>query len=358
MCKRIGAFPGFLQTTWIIMSAPQHANRRGSTPSGRWKDILKIILSLVLIGFVVSKTNLQQIMGLKEYFSWPWIAASFGLFCLTTLLKAVQYWMLLGRSVSYRQTLKIVIIQNALTNFIANTAGIASYLAMFKMEQNVKMQRSGAIFLLTKAGDILGMAFFLALSSALIWPRVQALHELISLTLVGVAASVAVFWTALFWRQKFIRWLREISRGLRIERFGVVERGLLALESLSTQDAKFVFNMFLTGSLLSITYMTSTMLYFYSRTQSFQIPLDFWAVTFIAALMQFISIIPLQVFGGLGVTEVSLVYLYGLFGVTHDIPAILVGLRILFYLFNLVLFAYIPLDTFLGQIAGEKSTDS
>ena len=328
-----------------------------SNPSSdRWKNILKIALSFVLIGFVVSKTNLQQIIGLREYISWTWLAASFGLFCLTTLIKTLQYWVLLGGYASYRQTLKIVIIQNALTNFVANTAGVASYLTMFQMEQNVKIQRSGAVFLLTKAGDILSMGFFLFISALFAWTRVQALHELVFFILIGVGLGLAVFWTAFFLRQRFIQFMRAASRRLRLVRFSFVQRGLSDLESLSTQDAKTVIRILLTGGVMSFIYLTATMAYFYSRVQTFQIPLDLWAIIFIAALMQFISIIPLQVFGGLGVTEISLVYLYGLFGIVQDIPAILVGLRVLFYLFNLALLAYIPLDTFFSYLVARSDS--
>jgi uncharacterized membrane protein YbhN (UPF0104 family) len=316
---------------------------------GKWKDALKIALAILLMGIVLSRTSLDQIVALKGYLSWPWLVISFGLFCLMTLVKTLQYWALLGGRASYRQTLKIVIIQNALTNYVAGTAGLASYLAMFQMDQNVKARHSGAVFLLTKAGDLLSMGLFLLVSASLVWTRVRALHELAILILTGVGLGLAAFWVAVFFRQPFVRFLRGITHRLRVERLSLVARGLSALESLSTQDSQAVLRIFFAGGALSLAYMIATLVYGYSRVQTFQIPLDFWAIIFISSLMQFVSIIPFQVFGGLGVTEVSLIYLYGLFGVTQDIPAILIGLRVLFYLFNLALLAYVPLETFFAR---------
>lgn len=333
------------------MEHPSTPAQPVSNPSrDGWKSILKIVLSFGLVGLVVSRTNIQQVFGLGEYISWPWLIASFGLFCLTTLIKTLQYWILLGGQASYRQTLKIVIIQNALTNFVANTAGIVSYLTMFQMEQNVKVQRSGAVFLLTKAGDILSMEFFLLVSALFVWNRVPMLQELVLFILIGVGLSLAVFWAALFLRQRFVSFIRSASRRLGLNRLSLVERGLSTLDSLSTQDGKTVIRFLLLGGILSLIYLTTTMAYFYSRAQTFQIPLDLWAIIFIGTLMQFVSIIPFQVFGGLGVAEVGLVYLYGLFGITQSIPAILVGLRVLFYLFNLILLIYIPLDIFFNYL--------
>jgi len=301
------------------------------------------------MGVILSRTSLAEIIALRDRLSWTWLIAGFILFVAMTLVKTLQYWILLGRQTSYRNTLRIVIIQNALTNFVANTAGIASYLAMFQMEENVKVRKSGAVFILTKAGDLLCMGLFLLVSASFIWTRVPVLHQLVTFILVALAAGLTVFWTAVFLRQTFVGFLRRILQTLRLDRLSLIQRGLFALESLAAQETKTVTQTLLTGTSLSFAYMLATMAYGYTRVQTFQIPLEFWAIIFIASLMQFVSVIPFQVFGGLGVTELSLVFLYGLFGFVDEIPAILVGLRVLFYIFNLILLAYVPLDSFLDH---------
>jgi uncharacterized membrane protein YbhN (UPF0104 family) len=316
--------------------------------SFKWQDALKILLALVLMGIVLSRTSLAEIAALRDRLSWTWLAVSFIVFVAMTLLKTLQYWVLLGGRASYRRTLKIVIIQNALTNFVANSAGIASYLAMFQLEENVKVRQSGAVFVLTKAGDLFCMALYLLVSALLVWTRIGSLQTSVILLLAVVFGGLAVFWLVVLLRQTFVDFLRRLVHALRMDRLKLVEKGMFALETLSTQDTSTVLRVLWMGTLLSFGYMLATMLYGFSRVQTFQIPLDFWAIVFIASAMQFVSIIPVQVLGGLGWTEFTLVFLYGLFGVTQDIPAILVGLRILFYLFNLILLAYIPLDTLLG----------
>ena len=317
--------------------------------SGKWKDALKILLALILMGVVLSRTSLAEIIALRDRLSWKWLIAGFVLFIGMTLVKTLQYWILLGRQTSYRNTLRIVIIQNALTNFVANTAGIASYLAMFQMEENVKVRKSGAVFILAKAGDLLCMGLFLLVSASFVWTRVPVLHQLIVIILVALAAGLTVFWTSIFMRQTFVGFLRRLVEMIRLDKLSLVQKALSALDSLAAQDTKTVTQTLLTGTLLSFFYMLATMAYGYTRVQTFQIPLEFWGIIFIASLMQFISVIPFQVFGGLGWTEVSLVYLYSLFGFVDEIPAILVALRLLFYIFNLILLAYVPLDTFLSR---------
>jgi uncharacterized membrane protein YbhN (UPF0104 family) len=315
------------------------------------KDLFKIALALALMVFVFSKTNLQNLLVLKDVLSWQWLWISLVFYGLLTLAKGLQYWALLGVQVPFRETLKIVIIQNAMTNFVTNTAGIASYMTLFKLEQNVKLRRTGLVFILTKAGDLLAMAFFLMLSSFYVWARVQYLQETVILLLLAVGGGLLIFWAAVFMRQGFVLQFKKVLHWLRLDRVGIVQRVLDMLDALVAQEQNTIVSALLRGTVLSLIYMTLTMAYSYARFQIFHVPADFWVIIFITSIMQFISIIPIQIFGGLGVSELTLVYLFSLFGVTQvDIPAIVVALRVLFYLFNLAVLVYIPVDALLNKL--------
>lgn len=320
------------------------------------KDLLRIVLALALIVFVVSKTNLQNLTLLRDSLSWQWLWISLMLYGLVTLAKGLQYWALLGVQIPFRETLKIVIIQNAMTNFVTNTAGIASYMTLFKLEQNVKLRRSGLVFLLTKAGDLLAMVFFLALSSLQVWARIPLLQETVIVLLLIAGAGLLIFWAAVFMRQRFVIQFRKVLHSLRLDQLGVVQRLLDMLDAIVGQEHKTIVSALLRGTALSFLYMTLTMAYSYARFQIFAVPADFWVILFITSIMQFISIIPIQIFGGLGVSELTLVYLFSLFGVTQvDIPAIVVALRVLFYLFNLAVLVYLPVDAFWHKLKYQES---
>ena len=313
-----------------------------------WKDFLRILLAVVLIGVVLSKTNLREIQSLIVGLSWWWLAASLIFYAALTVLKAVQYFSLMGRQVPYRQVLRIVVIQNALTNLVASTAGIASYFALFRMEQNVKLSRSGVVFIITKVGDLFSICLFLLLSSLLVWGSVAVLHEVVLTLLVVIFAAIGIFWTAIFLRQAFVSQVQTLAHWLHLDKISLAQRGLSLLQSLADQDHRTVVHALVTGLSLSMIYMTITMAYSYSLIRAFHVPIDFWAVIFISALMQLISLIPIQAFGGLGVVEFTSVYLYGVFGINQaDISATLIGFRILYYLFNLAVLLYLPLDALL-----------
>lgn len=326
--------------------------RRKPSPSFPWGSLFKVALALILIGAVVSKTSFQEVASLQGTLSWPWLITSFALFFLLTVTKGVQYWSLLGDKSPFRQILKIIIIQNALTNLVASTAGTASFLTMFRLEQNVKLRQSGLAFVLTKVSDLLFMSFFLTLSTCQVWMDMGALRRL-SLVLVAVSLSgIAVFWFVLYFRRVLAARLECVAARLSLARLGLVRRVIEMLRNVAEHEDAIISHALLRGTLFSFLYMTLTMLFAYARVQTFGIPIGFWETIFVASMMQFVSILPLQILGGLGVTEVSLIYLYSVFGIVENIPAILLALRALFYLFHLAVLGYIPLDAFLaGQAA-------
>ena len=66
-------------------------------------------------------------------------------------------------------------------------------------------------------------------------------------------------------------------------------------------------------------------------------------------------VVPVQVFGGLGVTDITTMYLLGLFGINQpQLAATIIGLRIIFYAANLLLLLYLPLDVLLDHAKGRN----
>ena len=322
-----------------------------------WKDALRILLALVLIGIVFSKTSLQQIQSLAREVSWTWLALSLLFYCAMTGLKSVQYWVLLGRRIPYSEVLRIVVIQNGLSNLIATPAGIASYLTLFRVEQNVRLSRSGIVFVITKVGDVLSMAAFLLVSAALVWERVDVLQEGVIVLLAVILAAFAFFLAVIFLRQKFVAHMDRLLQWTRLQRFAWVRGGMDSLRSLADHELKTVLQTLLTSAALAFVYMSLTMAYSYTRVQAFHIPIDFWPIIFITVMIQLVSLIPVQAFGGLGVIEFTADYLYSLFNIVQvDIPAILIGMRVVYYLFNLVTLLYLPLDALLRRTVWRRSS--
>jgi len=313
-------------------------------------NIFKIVLAVVLVGFVLSKTNLGEVTGLMKQLSPAWLAISFVLFCVLTLIKAFQYYLLNGRQAPYARVLHVVITQNAISNFIAGGAGIASYLTMLSVDEGVRFRKVLSAFVVAKMGDLLSVWIILFASSVLLWNQIGTVQYAVVFLLVVILSLVAVFVATVLLRQKFVALVKTILDWIKFDRLAIVQRGMDFLQLFAEQDGKLVLQTMFTGLIYSLIYMIVTLFWFYSNIRAYSLDFPFTVVTFVNAFMQLISWVPIQVFGGLGVSETSLVYLFGIFGQpTAQIAAMGIGLRFILYVFTLVVLLYLPLSVLFGR---------
>jgi len=316
--------------------------------SSRIWNILKIVLAFVLAGFVISKTDLGELVSLRERIMPGWLALVFLLYIFLTFLKALQYYFLIDRRVGYHSVLRVVIIQNAVSNFIATSAGIVSYLTLFRVEHGVKLSRAALAFILAKIGDIISIWALLLTASFLIWPQIEMFHFLVESILTVVGLVILAFFATVFLRHKFVSVLRAVLGWLKLTRVDLVSKGLDTLQLLAEQEQSFIFRVVGMGTLFSMFYMVVSMAWLYAGLRVFSLQIGLIPTVFVNTLIQLISYLPIQVFGGLGVNETTMLYLYSSFHIPQaELASVLIGARLLFYLTNLVVLIYLPLYAFL-----------
>ena len=303
----------------------------------------KIILAILLIGYVISLTDVQQLKLTWETILPGWLLLSVAGFFLMTIIKALQYRALINPQLSFWNVLNIIVMQNAISNFISNTAGVVSYFSMFREEHGVKISRSAVVFVIVKVGDLAAILVILVSSLVFVWSRVSPLHGLLLLLSIGIFLALGIFFGVVIFRQWFVGILRKIMTRMRLMRFSPVQSAFTTFESISTQDQGQLLHLVFRSVFYSSIYFACTLIWSYSVVHTFQLPIDLPGILFVSALRQIISFIPIQVFGGLGVTEISAMYLYGLFGIPVPmLSAALLGMRIYTTLLNGLTLLYIP----------------
>lgn len=316
-------------------------------------NLLKVALALVLILFVLSKTDFQAILDLKDRVLYAWVVAGFGLFFLMTVLKALQYHLFLKQDIRYSQMLNIVIIQNVVSNFVATGAGIASYFALSRLEQGVKLSRSGVAFLLTKVGDVVAIWVFLLVSGILVWGQIVPLQGFVVGLLLAMGLAILVVILSILYRQTFAAGLRQWLEKIKLANIKYVRLSLNILDEVIAQEEIFSLQLLGLATVYSLIYLLVTMVWFYANIRAFDIDIGLVAVVFVNNFIQLLSNLPIQAFGGLGVNESTSLYLYQFFYSGQEVLAsALIGVRILFYLMNLATLLYLPVNKLLGEKRG------
>jgi uncharacterized membrane protein YbhN (UPF0104 family) len=318
-----------------------------ATASSRLWTFAKAIFAVALIGFTLSRTDLNQIISLRDHIAWKWLWIYSLLYFSLTLLKAYQYRRLLNLPIPYWKMLSIVVLQNGISNIIANSAGIASYLVMLRAEQGISTGRAALVFIITKIGDLFAIWIALFITSTLIWQRLPAMHGTIVTLQVTIGAPLFGFLLLVFLRQRLTSFIRTVLEKTRLLKISIIEKVINALDALVNEKHGSLFEMTVTALALSSFYFFITILWYVAQMRLFSVPLDFVSIAFITTILQMIAFLPIAILGGLGIVETSWIYLYNLVGAEPEsFAADLIGLRALFYIVNLVVLLYLPIYSF------------
>ena len=316
---------------------------RKSGISSFW-NWLKIILALGLVAYVLSRSEPSKLVSALQNASITWLLISVALYLLLTLLKALQYSVLLQGKLTYPQVLNVIVWQNAVSNFFLVGAGIAAYITLARLEHDVKVSRSVTTFILTKVGDLIAIWLVLIFSSTLVWSQIGALQTPVVILTAGIGCAILFFFLTILFRQRFVSFVSRLLKWSRISKFGLIEEGMNYLQGLASMDQKKVLTTFGMLLLYSFLYLAMTIWFVYANLAIFHLQPHVAAVMFVSVLIQLVSYFPVGVFGGLGITETSALYFWSFFDISQDLLApALIGIRIIFYLFNLIPLIYLPL---------------
>ena len=320
----------------------QQLKKRASWP------YVKIALAVGLMSLVLSQVSVKSLAATWERVSLSWFLASILAFYGSIWLMARRYWILIGRRVTFPQLLNVVLLQTVAGNLVATGVGFASYIGILRRKYRVEVSYGLVSIVLARFGDLSALLIALAFASWVVWPQIVTMHVAVVLTISCMIALIVLFSLILLLRQQLVVILARIFHKLHLDRKSFVQRVLNTLTTLSDQKIEqpgVIIGAFVGYSLLILGMM---LLFAYCSLQIFAVQIDIWPIIFVVSLTQVVALVPFHVFGGLGLYDVSYLYFYGLFGIDRaEFAAVIVGLRLLFYLANFLLLFVIPLRTWL-----------
>src|SRR5689334_6169958 len=221
-------------------------------------NIFKILIAVVLAGYVFTRTDLNELLSLWGQVVIPYLVATFLLYASLTLFKALKYQILLQQQTSYWRVMNVVVMQNALSNFLANSVGIASYLTLLKVEEKVRMGRSGLVFLITKIGDLFAVWAVMVLSTLLFWKRIPDLHQVVLLLEGIIGAGFILFFAALFFRRVFISIFNSLLQRFHLTKIPLVGDVAQVLDAFAEMDERSILRIVIIAFGLSLVYYLIT----------------------------------------------------------------------------------------------------
>jgi uncharacterized membrane protein YbhN (UPF0104 family) len=292
-----------------LMSIIKKYHQQGIiTKSQAWM-VVKIVLAVALVGFILKQTTLSDLYVFWRRISVPWMVCSILAFCAIVCSMARRYWILIDRKITFRQMVALVIIQTVVGNLFATSAGAVSYVTILRSKYQIQVRQSVASILLAKFGDLMVLLVALMLSSWAVWPQIGALRWIVALLIAGLASIAITFVLIFIFRQRVVYIIKHLLVILHLDRISFAERAVTQLATLSEQAPGQLRSML--GGLIGYSGFTLILafVFAYCNMQLFAISIGVWPILFMLVMNQVMSIVPIQVFGGLGVYEVTNLYL-------------------------------------------------
>jgi uncharacterized membrane protein YbhN (UPF0104 family) len=322
-----------------------HAHKQYASRGGALWLAAKLAFALGLIALVATQLRPNDLLTLWQALSLPWALAAAGMFGGGLLAMAWRYWHLLEGRVPLRDAVELVVAQTVASNLLASSAGVASYLALLLSRHGISLGRSVVVFVLARLGDLLVLAVALGATAALHWQQIATLRWPVLGALLGLCGILVAVGLVIALRERVVGLIHAFCIRLGLMRIGLVERGLERAALLGAADPARVGRLSAPLLLQSLVNTCCLVGYAYCSLRMFGVSIDPSVVLFVVVINLLIAAIPIQIFGGLGVVEVTTIALYGLFGVQSALLApVMINGRIFFSLLNLVALIYLALS--------------
>src|SRR5262245_4988034 len=127
--------------------------RQGLNRQTAW-TLTKIALALGLTFVVFSQISLAQVIELGRNIQVAWLLPLCLTFFAIVWSSARRYWILIGGQIPFQKLLGLVVMQTALGNLVATSAGAAAYVGALKGRHQVQITSSLASLVLSRAFDL------------------------------------------------------------------------------------------------------------------------------------------------------------------------------------------------------------
>lgn len=308
-------------------------SKSAATSRDRWPwFVLKLLLALGFLGVVLSKVRLEEAWRVWHEASWGWLPFYVSIFLGTVLMVARRYQILLKGEVPFGQVLSVVLLQTSMGNLVFNIAGFATYVALMRGKYQVGVGRGVGTLVVARFLDLVVWLPVLAVATWRVWPQVAEVIWLPLTVLGGLSLLVLVVSQVVIYRSQFLDLISQVLDFFGLRRLSWIERSLVTLTALAEEEPKFWKTEALSLLIWSALITVGSALVFYSNLRVFGLSLPPATVIFIWALQMLTMLLPIVVLGGLGVTDLTGLYLFSLFGLgPYTVAPVIIGGRLLFY---------------------------
>jgi uncharacterized membrane protein YbhN (UPF0104 family) len=295
--------------------------------SARWWFLGRLAVSLALVAWLALNVEWRKVWAIVSGVSLPWLLASLFYIPVSIALVAWRYRILVNNRVAFPAMLRLVVFQGAVSTFLANAAGSLGFVGLLVKVYKVATELAVQSTLIARAGDMGASMLVAALLCTMAWPRLAAFHTLILLaTALSVAILLGAAVAVVVARKGSVPAIPDGEASMWRKFAGFCGR-------VARLDSAYLASVLPATLLHSLALQAVIAVAMVLNARAFGLEIGFLEAALVGVASSFLASVPITVFGGLGVYEVSTVGLLAVFGVPVEAGAgMILVVRAIFFL--------------------------
>lgn len=345
-----------------IQEVTKHFFNKGMTtsfkPTKHLAKLASLGFGLLLVSWLLSQLDWSETVAILR--NVPISLLVLGLFCyaLSFYLRSLRFRWLLPGDKQRNHLFPIVLVHYTALNIIPARLGELSYIYLLNKVNQMPIEYSLSSLLLARVFDQLAIALLFLLSSgfvAITSPWLQTVRLCVSGFLLGTVVIILLLFV---YKDLCLIWLKHLLRRMHWDHIRIVQRIVQKLDEIVT--ALHHIHLLRQGAsllVISVGIWLSIFSVNYCLLRAFQMPLTYIEIMFTSTCIILLSVLPLQMLGGLGVYETTLVFLAEALGAPRNIvitAAFSSHVLASIYLCLFGIYGFWTLQSLLGKSSGQR----
>ncbi|PID56532.1 hypothetical protein CSB45_10920 [candidate division KSB3 bacterium] len=281
--------------------------------------LLSLGLGLLLIGWLLVQLDFSAACQILQDLSVAYVFLGLVLYSLSFYFRVKRFRRLLPQGARLHTLVPIVLVHYTALNIIPARLGEFSYVYFLKRIHHISTGISVSTLLVARVFDQMAISSLFLFSLAWVELTSPWLKTVSCCVGGGLILSVAFLVLLLVYKRACLRGLMRLLRVLNWEHCRLAQRGITLLEdvvegldvlgSARKVAVIFMFSLFVWLSILGVNYMT---------LRAFQVRLSYVEVMLASTFLILLTVIPFQIFSGLGLRSMTWTVVAGAMGVSKD----------------------------------------
>ena len=304
--------------------------------------LLSLGSGVLLICWLIAQLDFSSARLILQDISILPIVIGFFFYLISFYLRAKRFSILLAFEGGLKSIFPIVLVHYTALNIIPARLGELSYVYLLKKFHQIPPGSSVSTLLSARVFDQIAISTLFLLSLGIVDMRTPWLRTVSWIVGSSLLISVVCLLLVLAYKHLCLRLLKKLIFRLKWENSPIIQRIMTLLEEILTgfDEIKsrrktvlvFSLSLLIWLSILSVNYFV---------WKAFQIPLSYFEVVLSSTFLILLTVIPFQVFSGLGIRSITWTVVAGAMGVGKNAAIVsALGSRIISTLFLFILGAY------------------